>query len=125
MSPTTLKKPPAPSCARPLPTFGEMLGEVLPLVGVVVVAGPPVILLAAPLVLGALLLAGPFALAVTLVAVVVVTQLVVAALVELGRGVVATSCRLVRRRPQRRQGRAHTHAPARRRVAIGSRQAAA
>jgi hypothetical protein len=72
MSTTTLMRPPAPPAVHDPPTFGEMLEELLPVIGVVLVAGPPVVLLLlGPLVLFALMLAGPFALAVTLVLVAV------------------------------------------------------
>ena len=53
------------------PTCGEILREIVPLVGVVVVAGPPVVLLAGPLVLLALMVTGPFVLVLTLVAVLI------------------------------------------------------
>jgi hypothetical protein len=52
-------------------TRGEILREIVPLVGVVVVAGPPVVLLAGPLALLALMVAGPFVLVLTLVAVLI------------------------------------------------------
>ena len=74
-----LIKPPPPSSAdhersgKPLPrspdsglpTVGERLGAILPLIFVVPVAGPPAILLVGPLVLLALMLTGPFLLLVT------------------------------------------------------------
>jgi hypothetical protein len=59
------------------PTGGELLREVVPLVGVVVVAGPPVVLLAGPLVLLALMVAGPFVLVLTFVAVLAGSTIVV------------------------------------------------
>jgi hypothetical protein len=49
------------------PTLGDLFAEVLPLVGTVFVAGPPVLVACAGTVLFALMLAGPFALLVTLV----------------------------------------------------------
>lgn len=60
------------------PSRGEMLGEIVPLIGTVAVAGPPVVLLAGPLVLLALLLAGPFAVLLTLVVLLVAAIAVVA-----------------------------------------------
>src|SRR3954447_3741791 len=51
------------------PTAGEILAEIEPLIGVVTVAGPPVVLLAVPWLFMGLMLAAPFA---VLVAVVVV-----------------------------------------------------
>ena len=118
---TTLIKPPAPAGVEHSPTFGEMLGESLPLIGVVVVAGPPVILLAAPLVLGALMLAGPFAVVATLVLVVVMALVAAAALVALTGAIAATPQRLVRRLGARRTHRAR----AGRLVAVEPRQGAA
>jgi hypothetical protein len=47
------------------PIVGEMIDEIVPLIGVVPVAGPPVIYLAGPWVLLALTLTGPFLLLVT------------------------------------------------------------
>lgn len=91
MSTTAPIKPPM---VRKLPSIGEMLWEVLPLVGAVVVAGPPVVLLAAPLTLGALMLAGPFALMTTAVFFVVAVVVAAAWLVELVRAVVAVPRRL-------------------------------
>ena len=60
------------------PTRGEIVGEILPLVGVVAVAGPPVVLLAGPLVLFALLVAGPFVLMLTVVALLIGSTVLVA-----------------------------------------------
>ena len=59
------------------PTVGDIIEEEIPLVGLIPVAGPPILLLAGPLVLFALLLAGPFALLVTLVVVLVAAAAVV------------------------------------------------
>lgn len=66
MSTIPLIKPSTPSAVADLPTFAEMLEEVLPLMGVVAVAGPPVVFLLGPLVLFTLMLVGAFTLAVTL-----------------------------------------------------------
>ena len=74
------------------PTLGEQLAEVLPLVGTVFVAGPPVLVAWAGTALFALMLAGPFALLVTLVVVV----LAAAALVALAGAILATPYLLVR-----------------------------
>jgi hypothetical protein len=62
------------------PTFGDMLREIVPLVGVIAGYGPPVISLAGPWVLLSLILAGPFAFLLTLLAVMVVAAAVVGAL---------------------------------------------
>lgn len=77
----TIKPPPLPPSsghprsatrnARPLdselPPIGQRLGEILPLIFVVPVAGPPAILVVVPWVLFALMLTGPFLLLVTFV----------------------------------------------------------
>jgi hypothetical protein len=60
------------------PTRGEVWGEIVPVVGVVVVAGPPLVLLAGPLVLVALIVAGPFVLMLTVVALLIGSTVVVA-----------------------------------------------
>jgi hypothetical protein len=59
-----------PSASSPesmLPTVGERLDEILPLISFVPVAGPPVIFLVGPWVLFVLMLTGPFLLLVTFV----------------------------------------------------------
>jgi membrane protein implicated in regulation of membrane protease activity len=124
MSTTTLIKPPT-SAVHDLPAFGEMLAELLSLIFVVVVAGPPVVLLAGPLVIGALMLAGPFALAATGVLVVVLALIALAALVALARAVVATPSLLVRRYRGLRGRRAHRGAPAEQLVVVESRHGVA
>ena len=74
------------------PTFREMLDDVLPVIGVVVVAGPPVVFLAAPWLLLALMLSGPFALVVAFV----VVGLVAAVLLVTIAAIVAAPFVLVR-----------------------------
>jgi hypothetical protein len=74
------------------PTAGAMLDEILPLIGVIPVAGPPVVLVAGPWLLFALMLAGPFALLVTLVVVLVAA----AALIGLIGAILAAPYLLVR-----------------------------
>src|SRR5690242_10602708 len=61
-----------------LPSLGDMVDETVPLVLFVAVAGPPVLFLAAPLLLLALLLAGPFAVALVVVAAVVAARALIA-----------------------------------------------
>jgi hypothetical protein len=125
MSTTALITPPTPAGVDDSPTFGEMLDEVLPLIGVVVVAGPPVLLLAGPLVLGALILAGPFALAATMVLVVIVALVAAAVLLALTGAVLATPYLLVRRLRGHREGHAHIGAPAAQLVAVDARHGVA
>jgi len=125
MSTTALITPPTPSAVDHLPTFGEMLDESLPLIGVVVVAGPPVALLAGPLVLGALMLAGPFAVVATFVLVVVVARVTAAILVALTGAIATAPRRLVRRLRTRRERHGHSAAPAGRLVAVEPRHGAA
>ena len=72
---------PTPASPVPMrPTAGEMLEEILPLLGAVPGAGPPVVLLAGPWLLLALMLAGPFALLVTLLIVMLAAVVLIAAL---------------------------------------------
>jgi len=74
-------------------TFREILDDVLPVIGVVVVAGPPVVFLAAPWLLLALMLSGPFALLVAFV----VAGLVAAALLVTLAGILAAPFVVARR----------------------------
>jgi hypothetical protein len=60
------------------PGRGDVLREIVPVVGVVAVAGPPVVLLVGPLVLFALIVAGPFLLMLTFVAVLIASTVLVA-----------------------------------------------
>ena len=57
--------PGAPTFDFEPPTAGAVLEEVLPLIGVVAMAGPPVVFIVVPWVLFALMLVGPFLLLVT------------------------------------------------------------
>jgi hypothetical protein len=68
------------------PTLGDMVAEVVPLIGAVYQAGPPVLVAGAGTVLFALLLVGPFVLLVTLAVVVAAA----AALVALAGAILAT-----------------------------------
>jgi hypothetical protein len=125
MSTITLIKPPTPSAVRDLPSFGEMLEELLPVVGVVVVAGPPVVFLFGPWLFLVLMLVGPFVLAVTVVLVIVVALVAAAALVALTGAIAATPYLVVRRLAGHRRGHAYSGAPAGRLVALESRHGAA
>jgi hypothetical protein len=62
------------------PTFGEMLGELIPLVDAVAGYGPPAIFLAGPWLLLGLVLTGPFTVLVILVVFMVVAATVLVAL---------------------------------------------
>jgi hypothetical protein len=75
------------------PTFREILDDVLPVIGVVVVAGPPVVFVAGPWLLLGLMLSGPFALLVAFV----VVALVAAVLLVTLAAIVAAPYVLVRR----------------------------
>jgi hypothetical protein len=88
MTTTELIRPAGPAS----PSFGEMLAEILPLVGFIPVAGPAAILLAVPWLLLALMLVGYVALLLTVGGVLVLA----AALVGLVRELVASLHRLVR-----------------------------
>jgi hypothetical protein len=61
------------------PTVGAMFRDILPLIGVVPVAGPPAVLIAVPWLLFVLVLVGPFALLFTLAVVLLVVAALVAA----------------------------------------------
>lgn len=95
------------------PTVGEMLGDVLPWIFAVPVAGPPVILLVGPLLFLVLLLIPPTALLITLLVVVLVGA---GLLVALG-ALIASPYLLVRhlraRRPAHRRRFASVHHRAR------------
>jgi hypothetical protein len=80
-----------PTASGP-PTRSDVLADVLPVIGTVYVAGPPILFAWAGTVLFALMLAGPFALLVTLVAVVVAA----AALLALAGAILATPYLLIR-----------------------------
>src|SRR3954452_23623866 len=108
-SPTTPWDDSAPcaSLSPERPTFREMLDSVLPVIGVVVVAGPPVVFVAGPWLLLVLMLSGPFAL---LVAFVVVGLVAGALLATLGALVVAPFV-LVRRLHRRYRAARATGVP--------------
>jgi hypothetical protein len=65
------------------PSPGAMLEELVPLVGVIPVAGPPAILLAGPWIFFALMLAGPVALLLTIVVAMLAAGLLIAAIAAL------------------------------------------
>jgi hypothetical protein len=115
----TSTKPPS-FAASESPTVGELLEDTLPVIDTVYVAGPPVLLLWAGMVLLALMLAGPFA----LLATVVVALAVAAALVGLAGAIVASPFLLVRHLRARRQRRAAS-APARPLVSVQPQHVAA
>jgi hypothetical protein len=74
------------------PTLGDMIAEVVPLIGAIYQAGPPVLVAGAGIVLFALLLVGPFVLLVTLA----VAVAAAAALVALAGAILATPYLLIR-----------------------------
>ena len=88
------------------PTRGDLHAELLPVIGTIYVAGPPVLLLWAGTVLLALMLAGPFALLVTLVALLVVAMLLVA----LAGAILASPNLLIRHFRRHRAEHAVAHA---------------
>jgi hypothetical protein len=98
-------------------TFGEMLAEVIPLIGAVAGYGPPVILLAGPWVLLALVLSGPFAFLLTLVVVMLVAPTV---LVALTAAILAAPYLLIRRLSTFRAHRAFSNDHAVQLVPVGS-----
>ena len=117
----TIKPPPPPGAgheqsvtpqgpASEFPPLGKRLSEVLPLIFVVPVAGPPVILLLGPLLLLVLLLIPPTAFLITLLVVSVLAAVLVVAIVAL----VASPYLLVRhlRRHRTRPPERRAHVPA-------------
>jgi hypothetical protein len=111
-------EPITPTASGP-PTFRDALAEIDPLLGTVCVAGPPVLLAWAGIVLFALMLAGPFALLVALV----VVFAVAAVLVTLAGAILATPylvVRHVRLRLAERRLVSHAAAPIATVVAAGA-----
>ena len=103
----TTTEPPAdvpPTPAR-RPALAEVVADVVPVIGVVFVAGPPVIFIAGPWLLFALMLSGPVALLAAFAALWVVAALLLAILA----GLIATPYLLVRGVVRRRRT---SHAPA-------------
>jgi hypothetical protein len=90
------------------PTFGEMLEQTLPLVGVIPVAGPPVVLVATPWLFFGLMLAGAFAVLFTVVVLLVGAW----AVVWLIRVILTAPVRLFRDLRQDRAGQLSTRTPA-------------
>jgi hypothetical protein len=103
------------------PTLRETLDDVLPVIGVVFVAGPPVVFLAAPWVLLALMLAGPFALVVAFVAVVLAAVAAVVALAAIATAPVL----LVRHLHHRYQSARPVSVPVPQVASMGTRRVAA
>jgi hypothetical protein len=116
MTSTELPTPTAPAPPR----YDEAPAEILPILGTVVVAGPPVLLGWLGTVLLALMLAGPFALLVTLAAVVVAAIAVVAL-----AGAILASPYLVVRHLRGRWAHRTTGDAATRVVIVGSQRVAA
>ena len=115
MSTTQLIDGPISTSAQPLHDPPQ---DIASLLGFVPQAGPPILLLAVPLVLFALLLAGPALLLLTLV----VLFLACAALVALAGAIVASPFLLARRLGRHRPARTPRRATAARFVPVGSRQ---
>lgn len=130
------RSPRAPSPTEPLgdarhnarpappanPSFGDALDETLSLVGLVPVAGPPLVLLAVPWLLFGLMLAGPFALLFALIVLIVAAW----ALVGLIGAILAAPFLLVRRlRGHATRRTSTTRTPAAKLVAVRSRWRAA
>jgi hypothetical protein len=98
MNTTELITPPA--AVRP--TFGEMIAEIIPLVGAVAGYGPPVIAVAGPWLFLALLLAAPFAVLLTVIAAMLVATTVVVALAAAILAILTAPSRLMRHGRARR-----------------------
>jgi hypothetical protein len=74
------------------PTFAEVAADIVPVIGVVFVSGPPVVFIAGPWLLLVLMLSGPFAVLVAFAALWAAATVLLTALV----GLVATPYLLVR-----------------------------
>jgi hypothetical protein len=98
MNTTELIRPPAAEH----PTFGEMIAEIVPLVGAVAGYGPPVIAVAGPWLFLALLLAAPFAVLLTVIAAMIVAATIVVALAATILAILTAPSRLMRYRRARR-----------------------
>ena len=85
-----------------IPPFRQRLDEIVPLVGFVPVAGPPVILIVGPWLLLVLMLVGPFMVLVTLAAIALCATVLVALIVA----ILATPYLLARRLHRRRAAKA-------------------
>jgi len=114
-----------PCSARPAapepPSFGDVLDDISPVVGVIAVAGPPVVFVAGPWLLMGLMLSGAFAFAVALVLV----ALLLAALTIAVLAILAAPFLLARHVRARRAQRAVAVAPAAPLVSVGSARVAA
>jgi uncharacterized RDD family membrane protein YckC len=109
---------PISATASAPPTLGDMLADIVPVLGTVFVAGPPVFVAWAGTVLLALMLAGPFALLLTLILV-----LVAAAAVVTLAGAILSSPYLLVRHLRGHRGRHATSYMEPRLVAVESQQA--
>jgi hypothetical protein len=112
----------ARATASERPTFGAMLAEIVPLIGFVPVAGPPVVFVLGPWLFVVLLLAGPLAWLFALVVVMIVAATVLAALAA---AILAAPYLLVRHLRRHRARHASISPPAARVVAIESPRVAA
>jgi hypothetical protein len=106
------------------PTFGEMVEEVLPLIGVVLVVAPPAIFVAGPWLVLGLMLSAPFAVVVALLA----AAVALVALVVLAVAILVAPPYLLVRHLRARRARAAVEVASARvpsRVVIGSARVAA
>jgi hypothetical protein len=118
MNTTELIRPPAAE----RPTFGQMITEIVPLVGAVAGFGPPVIALAGPWLLLALMLSAPFACLLTLLAAMFVAATVVVAITA---AIVVAPYLLIGRLRSLRARRAFSGHRATQLVPVGPRRVAA
>jgi hypothetical protein len=93
--------PPGDARGTKRPAFADILADVVPVIGVVFVAGPPVVFIAGPWLLFVLMLSAPFAVLVAFAA----AALAVAALVTALAGILATPYLILRGRHRRGQTR--------------------
>jgi hypothetical protein len=113
----------APASERP--TFGGLLAELVPLIGFVPQAGPPVVFVLGPWLFLVLMLAAPFACLFALVVVMIVAAAVLAALTAAILAILAAPYLLARHLRRHRARHASVGAPGAQVVGIESRRVAA
>jgi hypothetical protein len=124
-TPSGPKQPTDPRRSSERPTFGEMLAEIVPMIGFVPAYGPPVVFVLGPWLLLGLMLAGPLAWLFALVVVMIVAATVLAALTAGVLAILSAPYLLVRHLRRHRARHASSSAPAVQVGAIESRRVVA
>ena len=124
-TPSGAKQPTDPRRSSERPRFGEMLAEIVPLIGFVPAYGPPVVFVLVPWLFVGLMLAGPFVCLFVLVVGMIVAATVLAALTAAILAILAAPYLLVRHLRRHRARHASISASAAQAVAIQSPRVAA